>query len=51
MKPERPEYVVVLRPEPWVKEPVLALRRALKTLLRRFELCCTDLQEQPHEHD
>jgi len=38
--PDRPTFVIELRPEPGVIEPVRALRVALKELLRRHGLRC-----------
>ena len=42
---ERPIYVVTLRPEQHVADPVRALRRALKILLRRFGLRAIEVRE------
>jgi hypothetical protein len=41
---KRPIFVVRLRPEPGVADPVRALRAALKILLRRFGLRCVSAQ-------
>jgi len=40
----RPIYRIELRAEPGV-DPVRALRGALKTLLRKYGLICTDVRE------
>ena len=42
---ERPTYRVVLRPEASVSDPVRALRRALKILLRKCGLRCISVEE------
>ena len=42
---QRPTFVLQLRAEPHVVDPVRALRRALKILLRRFGLRCLDVRE------
>jgi hypothetical protein len=41
----RPQYLIRLRPEPHVDNPVRALRLALKTLLRRFGSRCVSAEE------
>lgn len=47
MKPvdQRPVYLIMLRPEADVDEPMRALRAALKSLLRRFGLRCLSIRE------
>jgi hypothetical protein len=42
---KRPQYLLRLRPEPHVDNPVRALRLALKVLLRRFGLRATSIEE------
>jgi hypothetical protein len=42
----RPVYVLKLRPEPHVADPVKALRAALKALLRRHGLKCLTAYEE-----
>jgi hypothetical protein len=37
---DRPHFIVVLRPEPHVVDPIKALRGALKTVLRQWGLRC-----------
>jgi hypothetical protein len=37
---DRPHFIVVLRPEPHVADPIKALRGALKTVLRQWGLRC-----------
>jgi hypothetical protein len=44
--PERPTYIVELRVEPGVADPVRALRAALKSLLRRFGLRAISAEEK-----
>ena len=48
MKPSEPRrvFVVKLTPLRHVEDPVRAPRFALKVLLRRFGLRCTDLREE-----
>jgi hypothetical protein len=41
----RPIFVLKLRPEPQVTDPIKALRFALKTLLRRHGLRCLTIYE------
>jgi hypothetical protein len=41
----RPTYLLRLRPEPGVHDPVRVLRSALKYLLRRHGLRCIDARE------
>jgi hypothetical protein len=41
----RPQYLIQLRPEPGVNNPLRALRQALKVLLRRFGLRCVSAEE------
>jgi hypothetical protein len=43
---ERPTFIVELRPEPKVDDPVRALRALLKTALRRFKLRCVSVEEK-----
>jgi hypothetical protein len=42
----RSKFVVTLVPLPEVSDPVRAMRAALKALLRRFGLRCTDVREE-----
>lgn len=42
----RPVFVLKLRPEPQVSDPVKALRAALKQLLRRYGLRCLTAYEE-----
>jgi hypothetical protein len=42
VKVDRPTFVVTLRPEPRV-EPIRALRRLLKVLLREYGMKCTSV--------
>jgi len=37
---DRPTFVIELRPEPGIDDPIRALRAALKNLLRRHGLRC-----------
>jgi hypothetical protein len=43
---ERAHFVIVLRPEPGV-DGIRALRRFLKTALRRFRLRCISAEQRP----
>jgi hypothetical protein len=43
-RPGRPTYLVRLRPEPGV-DPIRALRRGLKSLLRQHGLRCISARE------
>ena len=43
---ERPSFTIVLRPEPGVADPVIALRRFLKLALRTFGLKAVAVAEQ-----
>jgi hypothetical protein len=43
---ERPIYLLRLRPEPHVVDPIRALRRGLKYLLRQTGLRCVDVKEE-----
>jgi hypothetical protein len=43
----RPTFTIQLRAEPGVADPMLALRRALKALLRAYGLRCTALRREP----
>jgi hypothetical protein len=43
---ERPVFIVQLRPEPRVTEPVRALKAALKLLLRRCGLKAISVEEK-----
>jgi hypothetical protein len=45
-KPGRPTYLVELRAEKGVSDPVRALRAALKSLLRRFKLRAVSVEEK-----
>ena len=48
----RTVYRLELRPEPGVRDPILALRAALKCLLRTFGLRCVSVEElQPASVD
>jgi hypothetical protein len=42
---KRPQYLLRLRPEPHVDNPIRALRLALKLLLRKFGLRCVSAEE------
>jgi hypothetical protein len=42
----RPVFVLKLRPEPRVVDPVKALRAALKVLLRKYKLRCLTIYEE-----
>ena len=44
----RSTFVLMIRPEARVVEPIRALRRALKTLLRTHGLRCVAVEEHPH---
>jgi hypothetical protein len=46
MTPQRPVFVLQLRPEPRV-DAIRALRQALKTLLRRHGLRCLSVEKIP----
>jgi hypothetical protein len=43
---ERPLFVLVLRPEPDVADPIRALKAALKRLWRSYGLRCVDVREE-----
>ena len=43
---QRPRYIVTLEPLPRV-DPIKAMRFALKGLLRRCGMKCTDIREEP----
>jgi hypothetical protein len=43
--PKRPQYLLRLRPEPHITDPVRALRLALKLLLRRCGLRALSIEE------
>lgn len=48
---DRPTYVITLRPEPHVEDPVRELRHILKLLLRRFgfrAISVTDASQSHH---
>lgn len=45
----RPCYTIVLRPEPGIADPIVALRAALKVLLRRHGLRCLEVRETKAE--
>jgi|APPan5920702963_1055757.scaffolds.fasta_scaffold39438_1 hypothetical protein len=42
----RPIYVVRLRPEPNIEDPVRMLRRVLKDLLRLYGMRCLQIDEE-----
>ena len=44
MKVDRPTFVMTLRPEPGV-DPIRALRRVLKVLLRGYGMRCTSVDQ------
>ena len=46
MSDDRPVFVLVLRPEKSVADPIRALRPALKILLRRFGLRVISLRQR-----
>jgi hypothetical protein len=46
MKINRPEYLIRLRPEKHVEDPVHVLRQALKVLLRQFGLRAIEAREE-----
>ena len=46
---ERPTYVLIVRPERNVADPVRALRALLKVSLRRFGLRCVSARESSSE--
>ena len=50
MSEPRPEFVIVLRPEPHVADPIRALRRGVKYLLRGCGLRVVTLREYPATH-
>ena len=45
LKPTAPIYIVKLRPEPQCVDPVKALRRALKFLVRNYQLRCVSIEK------
>lgn len=47
--PPRPTFRLVLRPEPDVADPVLALRAFLKVALRSYGLRAVEVVEVPEE--
>lgn len=47
MKADRPTILVRLRPEPHVADVDMALRRALKALLRSYGLRCVAIETIP----
>jgi len=49
MTVERPTYVLIVRPERNVADPVRALRALLKVSLRRFGLRCVSAHESLSE--
>jgi hypothetical protein len=46
MPVERPIYIMRIRPEKNVADPINALRRGLKNLLRQFGLRCISIEEE-----
>jgi hypothetical protein len=48
---DRPTYLIRLRAEPSVADPVKALRGALKILLRQFGLRALDAREETNNDD
>jgi hypothetical protein len=46
-EPDRPTFVIRLRPEPQVDDAVIALRRGLKALLRQFGLRAISAVREP----
>ena len=44
--PDRPTFLLRLRPEPHVANPTYTLRRALKVLLRQFGLRAVEASEE-----
>jgi hypothetical protein len=48
MKPERPTFIVHLRPEPQVDD-IRALRQLLKVALRRFGLKAISIREESNK--
>jgi hypothetical protein len=42
----RPVFVLKLRPEPHVTDPIKVLRFALQVLLRRYGLQCLEIREE-----
>jgi hypothetical protein len=46
---QRPIFIIRLRADSGVADPVRALRQALKVLLRRFGLRCVDVREEATE--
>jgi hypothetical protein len=53
MKVDRPTFVVTLRPEPGI-DPIRALRRLLKVLLRGYGMKCTSVDQidaKQEDHD
>jgi hypothetical protein len=51
MKINRPVYSLRLRPEKGVEDPIRALRRALKVLLRQFGLRAIAAHEERGSND
>ena len=45
----RPTYLIRLRPEPGVDDPIRALRHALKRFLRTYGLKCVSAVEERRE--
>jgi hypothetical protein len=43
---ERPTFIVHLRPEPGVEDPIRSLRHFLKRALRSWGLRCVDIREE-----
>jgi hypothetical protein len=48
MDNSRPTFVLILRPEPRVADPVRALRHALKRLLRDHGMRCVSISRKEH---
>jgi hypothetical protein len=51
MSISRPIFVLRVRPEPRVDDPIRALRGGLKVLLRRYGLRCLSICEQHQTTD
>ena len=49
MTRDPPRFVLVLRPQPTVGDPICALRQALKVLLRTFGLRCISIRTAPRQ--
>lgn len=44
---QRPTFILCLRPEAYVNDPVKMLRWALKALLRKYGLRCVSVRPAP----